>query len=138
MTGLLLLGVFAMGRDEWSASVGAGSGVYAAAFGAGEAGDVLFLAWFLQTRIHTMDDWKETILPAVLPPLVFIALILKEPDLGTALVCAAVMMLMLYLAGDADEVDWRGWRRRLRRCCITCCFMWRGERADAGVSESGG
>ena len=26
---------------------------------------VLFLAWFLQTRIHAMDDWKETILPAV-------------------------------------------------------------------------
>jgi cell division protein FtsW len=29
----------------------------------------------------------------------FIGLILKEPDLGTALVCAAVMVLMLYLAG---------------------------------------
>ena len=28
-----------------------------------------------------------------------IALILKEPDLGTALVCAGVMMFMLYLAG---------------------------------------
>ena len=60
---------------------------------------VLFLAWFLQTRIHTMDDLKETILPAVIPPLVFIALILKEPDLGTALVCAAVMVLMLYPGG---------------------------------------
>jgi cell division protein FtsW len=60
---------------------------------------VLFLAWFLQTRMHTMDDWKHTVLRAALPPLVFIALILKEPDLGTALVCAAVTMLMLYLAG---------------------------------------
>ena len=65
---------------------------------------VLFLAWFLQTRIHTIDDFKETILPAVIPPLVFIALILKEPDLGTALVCAAVMMLMLFLAGM--QVKW--------------------------------
>jgi cell division protein FtsW len=35
----------------------------------------------------------------VIPPLVFIALILKEPDLGTALVCLVVLMLMLYLAG---------------------------------------
>jgi cell division protein FtsW len=60
---------------------------------------VLFLAYFLQTRIHAMDDWKGTILQAVLPPLVFIALILKEPDLGTALVCAGVTALMLYLAG---------------------------------------
>jgi cell division protein FtsW len=60
---------------------------------------VLFLAWFLQTRIHQIDDIKQTILPAVIPPLVYIALILKEPDLGTALVCAAVLMLMLFLAG---------------------------------------
>ena len=60
---------------------------------------VLFLAYFLQTRMHAMDDWKGTIVPAVLPPLLFIGLILKEPDLGTGLVCAAVLMLMLYLAG---------------------------------------
>jgi cell division protein FtsW len=32
---------------------------------------VLFLAYFLQTRIHAMDDWKGTILRAALPPLVF-------------------------------------------------------------------
>jgi cell division protein FtsW len=60
---------------------------------------ILFLAYFLQTRIHQMDDWKGTILPAVAPPLLFVALILKEPDLGTAMVCASVMALMLYLAG---------------------------------------
>jgi cell division protein FtsW len=67
---------------------------------------VLFLAYFLQTRIHAMDDWKGTILKAALPPLVFIALILKEPDLGTGLVCAAVTMAMLYLAGM--QVKWIG------------------------------
>ena len=60
---------------------------------------VLFLAWFLQTRMHQMDDWKGTIFRAVLPPLLFIGLIIKEPDLGTALVCAGVTMLILYLAG---------------------------------------
>jgi cell division protein FtsW len=60
---------------------------------------VLFLAWFLQSRVDKMDDWKGTVVRAALPPLVFVALILKEPDLGTALVCAAVTMLMLYLAG---------------------------------------
>ncbi len=60
---------------------------------------VLFLAYFLQTRIHQMDDWKGTILRAVAVPLVFTALILKEPDLGTGMVCMAVTALMLYLAG---------------------------------------
>jgi cell division protein FtsW len=67
---------------------------------------VLYLAWFLQTRIYKMEDWKGTILRAALPPLVFIALIMKEPDLGTALVCAAVTMAMLYLAGM--QVKWIG------------------------------
>jgi cell division protein FtsW len=60
---------------------------------------VLFLAWFLQTRMHAMDDVKGTILRAVLPPLLFIGLIMKEPDLGTEMVCAVVLMAMLYLAG---------------------------------------
>jgi cell division protein FtsW len=60
---------------------------------------VLFLAYFLQTRIHQMDDWKGTILRAAAVPVVFSALILKEPDLGTAMVCMAVTALMLYLAG---------------------------------------
>jgi cell division protein FtsW len=67
---------------------------------------VLFLAYFLQTRIHKMDDWRGTILRAALPPLLFVALILKEPDLGTALVCAAVTVLMLYLAGL--QLKWIG------------------------------
>ena len=60
---------------------------------------VLFLAWFLQNRMHLMEDWRHTLLPAALPSLIFIALILKEPDLGTALVCAGVTALMLWLAG---------------------------------------
>jgi cell division protein FtsW len=60
---------------------------------------VLFLAWFLQNRMGSIESFRNTILPAALPSLVFIALILKEPDLGTALVCATVTALMLYLAG---------------------------------------
>ena len=67
---------------------------------------VLFLAWFLQTRMHAIENVKDTILPAVIPPLVYILLILKEPDLGTAMVCAAVVMLMLYLAGM--QMKWIG------------------------------
>ncbi len=67
---------------------------------------VIFLAWFLQTRMHAIDNIKETLLPAALPPLVLIALILKEPDLGTALVCASVLLMMLYLAGM--QMKWIG------------------------------
>jgi cell division protein FtsW len=53
-----------------------------------------------------MDDWKGTVLKASLPPLVFVGLIMKEPDLGTALVCVGVMIAMLYLAGL--QVKWIG------------------------------
>jgi cell division protein FtsW len=60
---------------------------------------VLFLAWFLQDKLHCVRDWRKTLLPAALPTVVFILLIVKEPDLGTALVCAAVAALMFYLAG---------------------------------------
>jgi cell division protein FtsW len=60
---------------------------------------VLFLAWFLQNRMGQIEDLRKTVLPAALPSLIFIALILKEPDLGTALVCAGVTALMLWLAG---------------------------------------
>ncbi len=59
---------------------------------------VLFLAFYLQNRIHLMDDWK-TIVRAALPSVLFAALIMKEPDLGTAMVCMAVTASMLYLAG---------------------------------------
>ncbi len=60
---------------------------------------VFFLAWFLQNRVHQMDDWRGTVLRAVAVPLVLAALILKEPDLGTALVCIGVTAAMLFLAG---------------------------------------
>jgi cell division protein FtsW len=98
-TGIMLLGVFA-----WRSMNGAHRWLHLgpASLQPSELAKpiiVLFLAWFLQTRIHAIDDIKETILPAAVPPLVYIALILKEPDLGTALVCAAVLMLMLFLAG---------------------------------------
>jgi cell division protein FtsW len=99
VTTLLLLGVFVMhgmnGAHRWIRV----AGVTLEPSELAKPVIVLFLAYFLQTRIHAMDDWKGTILRAALPPLVFIALILKQPDLGTALVCAGVTALMLYLAG---------------------------------------
>jgi cell division protein FtsW len=60
---------------------------------------VLFLAWFLQDKMHSIEDWRRTLVPAALPALIFILLIVKEPELGTAMVCFGVTALMLFLAG---------------------------------------
>ena len=64
---------------------------------------ILFLAWFLAPRLDQMRDWKNTLLRAAIMPVVFILLIVKQPDLGTALVLAGVTALMLVLAG----MEWR-------------------------------
>jgi len=64
---------------------------------------VLFLAWFLSTRLDQMRDWKNTLLKAAIMPVVFMLLIVKEPDLGTALVIAGVTALTLILAG----MEWK-------------------------------
>jgi cell division protein FtsW len=106
VTTLLLLAVFAMhgqfGAHRW---INAGS-ITLQPSEIAKPVIVLFLAYFLQRRMHLMDDWKKTILRASLPPLMFIGLILKEPDFGTALVCAAVTLAMLYLAGM--QLKWIG------------------------------
>ena len=60
---------------------------------------ILFLAFFLETRTKSMDDWRNTLLPAVLPTLVFIGLIVFQPDLGTAIACAAITICILFVAG---------------------------------------
>jgi cell division protein FtsW len=64
---------------------------------------ILFLAWFLHTRLDAMNDWKHTLARAAIVPLVFIGLILREPDLGTALVLAGITAIMLLLAG----MEWK-------------------------------
>ncbi|MGC9158983.1 MAG: putative lipid II flippase FtsW [Terracidiphilus sp.] len=64
---------------------------------------VLFLAWFLSNRLDQIGDWKKTLLRALLIPLVLIALVDRQPDLGTALVLAGITVMMLVLAG----AQWR-------------------------------
>jgi cell division protein FtsW len=60
---------------------------------------ILFLAYFLESRTKSMDDWRNTLLPAVLPTLVFLGLIVFQPDLGTAIACAAITGCILFVAG---------------------------------------
>jgi len=85
---------------------------------------ILFLAWFLgsrsreskaarngrhassdpssklETRNSQLDfDWRNTLLPAVVPTVVFLALIVFQPDLGTAIAIAAITACILFVAG---------------------------------------
>jgi cell division protein FtsW len=60
---------------------------------------ILFLAWFLENKTKSMDDLRNTLLPAVAPTVVFLGLIVFQPDLGTALACAGITACMLFVAG---------------------------------------
>jgi cell division protein FtsW len=60
---------------------------------------IVFLAYFLETRSKTMDDWRGTLVPAIAPAVVMAALILLQPDLGTALACVAISAVILFVAG---------------------------------------
>jgi cell division protein FtsW len=77
---------------------------------------VIFLAWFLSTRLDKMNDWKNTLLRAVLIPVVFVLLIVRQPDLGTALVLAGVTAMMLFLAG-------MNWKYLVGGVCATLPFL---------------
>jgi cell division protein FtsW len=60
---------------------------------------ILFLAYFLESRTKSMDDWRNTLLPAVIPTLIFVGLIVFQPDLGTALALCAITVSVLFVAG---------------------------------------
>jgi cell division protein FtsW len=60
---------------------------------------ILFLAYFLEGRVKSMDDWRNTLLPAAAPVLVLLGLIVLQPDLGTAIACAGIAACILYVAG---------------------------------------
>ena len=60
---------------------------------------ILFLAFFLESRTKSIDDWRHTLLPAIIPAALFAALIVKQPDLGTAIVCLVITAAILYAAG---------------------------------------
>ncbi len=77
---------------------------------------ILFLAWFLHTRLDSMRDWKHTLLRAAIMPLVFIVLVVRQPDLGTALVLAGVTAMMLVLAGME-------WKYLIGAACVSLPFL---------------
>jgi cell division protein FtsW len=60
---------------------------------------ILFLAYFLEGRAKAMDDLRNTLAPAAAPVLVFLGLIVLQPDLGTAIACAGIAACIFYVAG---------------------------------------
>jgi cell division protein FtsW len=60
---------------------------------------ILFLAYFLEGHTKTIDDVRNTLVPAAAPVLVFLGLIVLQPDLGTAIACAGIAACIFYVAG---------------------------------------
>jgi len=60
---------------------------------------ILYLAYFLESRWQQISDWKHVLLPAAAPSLLLALLIVREPDLGTAVACMAITASVLYVAG---------------------------------------
>jgi len=60
---------------------------------------ILFLAYFLEGRVKSMDDWRNTLMPAAVPVVVLLGLIVLQPDLGTAIACAGIAACVMYVAG---------------------------------------
>ena len=60
---------------------------------------ILFLAWLLDAKTKAIDDWRNTLLPAIAPTVVFLGLIILQPDLGTAIACAGLTACILFVAG---------------------------------------
>jgi cell division protein FtsW len=67
---------------------------------------ILYLAWFLDQKRRNKssmefnkEDLLQTILPAAGPVLVFVCLILAQPDMGTAVDTVLVATMILFAAG---------------------------------------
>ena len=69
-----------------------------------------------------MRDWRHTLLRAAVVPVVFMLLVVKQPDLGTAMVLAGVTAMMLILAG----MEWKYLAGGLARRCPASplCSSW--------------
>lgn len=60
---------------------------------------VIFFAYFLDTRKSPVNDFRRTLLPLGIVVGLLVALILREPDLGTSMAIVLVAAAMLFAAG---------------------------------------
>lgn len=68
---------------------------------------IIYLAWFLEQRTRRrgigVNNFLESLVPAMGPVLIIVALVLAEPDMGTACMILFVALVMLFVAG----LSWR-------------------------------
>ena len=99
-TGLLMVFIPEIGREAGGArrwiTLGSMS-IQPAEFA--KFGLVFFLAHFLSIKSERLKDLKYGFLPSVMFTSLLIVLVLAQPDLGTAILIAAVAGMMLFLAG---------------------------------------
>ncbi|HKS67587.1 MAG TPA: putative lipid II flippase FtsW [Candidatus Acidoferrales bacterium] len=64
---------------------------------------ILYLAWFIEIRRSSrgpgMNDFLQTLLPTLGTVFLVVALVLAEPDMGTACMIAFIAAVMLFVAG---------------------------------------
>jgi cell division protein FtsW len=60
---------------------------------------ILFLAHFLTRKVNYLKSFSRGILVPLLVTVFIIGLVALEPDFGTAVIIAMILMLMLFLAG---------------------------------------
>lgn len=60
---------------------------------------VIFLAHLLTRKAHQLKDFNKGVLVPLVVTSIAILLILLEPDFGTAVIIAAILLLMLFIAG---------------------------------------
>ena len=64
---------------------------------------IFYLAWFLELRLQgrgpDVNDWRNSLLPAVAPVVALACLVVFEPDLGTAVQIFIVAFALLFAAG---------------------------------------
>lgn len=64
---------------------------------------ILYVAWFIQYRRQSghsdVNDFKNTLVPALGPVLLIAGLVLLEPDMGTACMILFIAFSMLFIAG---------------------------------------
>ena len=79
---------------------------------------IFYLAWFLETRREPrgagINNLTHTLLPALGTILLMVALVYKEPDMGTACMIFFIAAAMLFIAGIFLSLYRRG--RRSPRC----------------------
>jgi len=60
---------------------------------------IMYLAYYLSTKKEKIKTFSRGFLPPIIMSGLFIALILKQPDFGTALSLGAIAIILMFIAG---------------------------------------